>query len=51
METLTRSLVHDGRFAEAKAIKAKAEGYKYAFRPEWFRMSARPRKTGTRARS
>jgi len=39
METLTRSLVHDGRFAEAKAIKAKAEGYKYAFRPEWFRMS------------
>jgi tetratricopeptide (TPR) repeat protein len=39
METLTRSLVHDGRFAEAKAIKVKAEGYKYAFRPEWFRMS------------
>ena len=39
METLTRSLVHDGRFAEARAIKAKAEGYKYAFRPEWFRMS------------
>ena len=24
METLTRSLVHDGRFAEAKAIKAEA---------------------------
>ena len=39
METLTRSLVHDGRFAEAKAIKAKAEGYKYNFRPEWFRMA------------
>jgi hypothetical protein len=39
METLTRSLVHDGRFDEAKEIKAKAEGYKYAFRPEWFRMS------------
>jgi hypothetical protein len=39
METLTRSLVHDGRFAEAKAIKVKAEGYKYSYRPEWFRMS------------
>jgi hypothetical protein len=39
METLTRSLVHDGRFAEAKAIKAKAEGYKYNFRNEWFRMA------------
>jgi tetratricopeptide (TPR) repeat protein len=39
METLTRSLVHDGRFAEAKEIKTKAEGYKYAYRPEWFRMA------------
>lgn len=39
METLTRSLVHDGRFAEAKQVKAEAEGYKYSFRPEWFRMA------------
>jgi tetratricopeptide (TPR) repeat protein len=39
METLTRSLVHDGRFAEAKQIKTEAEGYKYTFRPEWFRMA------------
>src|SRR5262245_43502999 len=39
MESLTRSLVHDGRFDEAKEIKAKAEGHKYTFRPEWFRMS------------
>jgi hypothetical protein len=39
METLTRSLVHDGRFTEAKEIKAKAEGYKYSFKPEWFRMA------------
>ena len=39
METLTRSLVHDGRFADAKKIKAMAEGYKYAFRPEWLRMA------------
>jgi tetratricopeptide (TPR) repeat protein len=39
METLTRSLVHDGRFAEANDIKKKAEGYKYTFRNEWFRMA------------
>lgn len=39
METLTRSLVHDGRFAEAKEIKLKAESYKYSYRPEWFRMA------------
>jgi hypothetical protein len=39
METLTRSLVHDGRFDEAKEIKAKAEEHKYSFRPEWFRMA------------
>ncbi len=39
LETLTRSLVHDGRFAEAKEIKAKAEGYKYSFKPEWLRMA------------
>jgi hypothetical protein len=39
METLTRSLVHDGRFAEAKKVKSLAEGYKYAFRPEWLRMA------------
>lgn len=39
METLTRSLIHDGRFDEAKEIKGKAEEHKYAFRPEWFRMA------------
>lgn len=39
MQTLTRSLVHDGRFAELKEIKKQAEGYKYTFRPEWFRMA------------
>ena len=40
METLTRSLVHDGRFAEARKIKTEAEtDYKYQFRPEWFRMA------------
>lgn len=39
METLTRSLVHDGRFADARKIKSMAEGYKYSFRPEWLRMT------------
>ncbi|MBN9524092.1 hypothetical protein J0H58_37210 [bacterium] len=39
METLTRSLVHDGRFYEADRVRKEAEGYKYAFRPEWFRMA------------
>lgn len=39
LETLTRSLVHDGRFAEARAIRQDAEGYKYHYRPEWFRMA------------
>ncbi len=40
METLTRALVHDGRFAEAEAIKRECDAkYKYSFRPEWFRMS------------
>lgn len=39
METLTRSLVHDGRFAEVDAVRREAEGYKYEFRPEWFRMA------------
>ncbi|OWK44490.1 tetratricopeptide repeat protein [Fimbriiglobus ruber] len=39
METLTRALVHDGRFAEAKAIQKEAVGYNQHFRGEWFRMA------------
>lgn len=39
LETLTRSLVHDGRFAEAKVIQAEAVKNKYNYRPEWFRMA------------
>ena len=39
LETLTRSLVHDGRYAEAEAIKKEAIGYKYFYRPEWFEMA------------
>lgn len=38
-ETLTRSLVHDGRFAEAAALRKESEAYKYFFRPEWFRQA------------
>ncbi|HEY3788789.1 MAG TPA: tetratricopeptide repeat protein [Urbifossiella sp.] len=39
MATLTLSLVHDGRFAETKAIMREAEDkYKYSFKSEWFRM-------------
>ena len=39
METLTRSLVHDGRFVESASLRKEAEGYKYFFRPEWFRQA------------
>jgi tetratricopeptide (TPR) repeat protein len=39
LETLTRSLVHDGRFAEAKKIQAEAVDHNFHFRPEWFRMA------------
>ena len=39
METLTRSLVHDGRFLETDAIKTQAQTHTYNFRPEWFRMA------------
>ncbi len=39
LETLTRSMVHDGRFAEAAAIRKDAMGYKYHYRPEWIRMA------------
>lgn len=39
METLLRALVHDGRFAEADRVKTDAAGYKYEFRPEFFRLA------------
>jgi hypothetical protein len=40
LETLTKSLVHDGRFAEVRQIKKECdETYKYNFRPEWFRAA------------
>lgn len=39
MESLTKALVHDGRFAEAEAVKKEAGWYGYRFQPEWFRMA------------
>ena len=39
MDILTRSLVHDGRFAEGKSLRTLAETYKYTFRAEWLRMA------------
>ena len=39
MDILTRSLIHDGRFAEAKSLRRLAETYKYNYRAEWLRMA------------
>ena len=39
MEILTKSLIHDGRFAELKALQADAKGYGYTFKNEWFRAA------------
>jgi hypothetical protein len=39
MEMLGKSLVHDGRFAELKALKESAKGYGYQFKPEWFKLA------------
>ena len=50
METLTRSLVHDGRFAEAKRVKAEAIAYGFNFRPEWLRMALTQRDWNEAAR-
>jgi tetratricopeptide (TPR) repeat protein len=38
LETLTKSLTHDGRFREARQIKAEAWGYGYRHWPVWFRL-------------
>lgn len=39
LETLTRSLVHDGRFTEVDSVRREAEANKYEFHPEWFRAA------------
>jgi tetratricopeptide (TPR) repeat protein len=38
LETLTTSLVHDGRFAEAEAARKEAEKYNQKYLLSWFRM-------------
>jgi hypothetical protein len=38
LEILTLSLIHDGRFAEARALKKKVKGYGYNFDRHWFRL-------------
>ncbi|MBI2804321.1 MAG: hypothetical protein HYX68_04975 [Planctomycetes bacterium] len=39
LETLMQSLIHDGRFKEAHAIRKKCEGYQYTQRVQWFRLA------------
>lgn len=39
MDILSKSLVHDGRFAEAKAHRELCEKYKYTFRADWLRAA------------
>ena len=39
LETLMQSLIHDGRFKEAHAIRKKCESYKYTQRNHWFRLA------------
>jgi tetratricopeptide (TPR) repeat protein len=39
LETLMQSLIHDGRFKEARAIRKKCEDLKYTQRVHWFRLA------------
>ncbi len=39
LETLMHSLIHDGRFKEAHALRKKCEGYKYMQHIHWFRLA------------
>ena len=39
LETLMQSLIHDGRYKEAKELRKKCEGYKYTQRNHWFRLA------------
>jgi tetratricopeptide (TPR) repeat protein len=39
LDILTKSLVHDGRFAEALKIKKVAQENNYSFKSEWFRLA------------
>ncbi len=39
LEILSRSLVHDGRFAQARALQSTPETDRATFRPAWFQMA------------
>ncbi len=39
LETLMQSLIHDGRFKEARELRKKCESYKYTQRVHWFRLA------------
>ena len=39
LETLTLSLIHDGRFREAQEIRTEAERHGYRFNLPWFRLA------------
>jgi tetratricopeptide (TPR) repeat protein len=38
LETLMRSFIHDGRYKEGRALKAKCEGFKFDHKGHWFRL-------------
>src|SRR5213078_387376 len=38
LETLMLGLTHDGRFEEARKLKAECEGYKIQHKMPWFRL-------------
>ena len=39
LEILTKSLLHDGRLAEATAVETEAKSHKYTMSVEWFRLA------------
>jgi Tfp pilus assembly protein PilF len=39
LEILTISLLHDGRFAEARTLQKEIKGYGYNFQRHWFRLA------------
>ncbi len=39
LEILTISLIHDGRFAEARTLRKEMEGYGYKYPQHWFRLA------------
>jgi Tfp pilus assembly protein PilF len=46
LEILTLSLIHDGRFAEARAVKAEAQAAGFEHRLSWYRLYLAERRWG-----